>query len=1295
MQRLRRTVSVLIAVFTLFTTTPPGLFVRVASATTASFPITQSFTGSSASDWVLGGSATLTGDGSTDPSGSGWLRLTSNATYQAGYAYYDQPFSASLGVMIEFDYAAYDGTGADGASFFLFDGATTSFNVGAAGGGLGYAQKSSSVNGVSNGYVGIGLDEYGNFANPGDGRTDGPGSRPNYVGVRGAGNGTTGYAWVDGAASTLFTGNRSAGIHVRMYLTPDKKITVQIKTASQGYTTVINQAQLSGTPPATYKLGFAASTGGSTNYHEVRNLTVALPASLPVAITGTTNGHALVADETVSPGQAITYTATITNDGENPVTGATTTFTAGGLTGIAWTCSGSSGGVCGAASGTSLTPTADLPVGATVTYTVTAQVANPATGPVSFSASAQAAGYTNVSSASSATLRANLAPVAQNQSVTFLQNTAKTFTLQASDLDGDTLTATLVSGQGPAHGSVSFSGLSATFTPTANYVGTDSFRYTVSDGKGATSNAATVSLTTPTPDLSNLVPSGGTLWPAFSSGTTTYSVSVPFTTSSLTVTPTTVDPQATIQVAGNAVTSGAASSAIALAVGSTTISTVVTASDSSAAKTYAVTVHRASPSSNARLSQLALSQGTLNPVFSSGATSYTATVPGGVSAVAVTPTVEDTTATAKVNGVAVNSGSASGPIPLAVGSNSISVATTAQDGISTRAYSVVVTRLAPAASITSPAGGSHWAMGRPAISGTADALTAVNIKIDGNSAGTATPDSSGNWSFAPATALADGTHTVQATAVASDGAAGTPSQVQFVVDTTPPTIVAAPDRQPSASGWYNGPVTVSFTCADAIAGVATCPQPATLAADGADQSVSGTATDQAGNMATVAVRGINIDTTPPSGSIRIGDGSGVADQRIVILNLSATDSTSGVAAMRLSSDGTNWSAWEASAPERFYTLDHDGANTLRVQYQDKAGNLSAAASAQVTLDRAKPQGSARILRVSGDPSRPILHLAVSARLSLSGLPGSQPPQVRFAVGGGAWSDWQDVTAQMQVPLTAGDGLKTVAVQFGRRDHAVSDVQRLQLVLTYRGGIVDACYDFQFPPGSGPVGTYFYDPGLQRLVRLATVYDQRTGRGTAIARNPSMGFWLTIPEPPASFTDIGGSPVKDELLALAQMNIIHGYSDGTFRPHRSITRAEAATLIIPAIQVGDAGQTGFPDTEGHWADLIVKRAASAGVVNGYADGMFRPDHPVTRAEFVKMLALPFALPQRPAGSANLFTDLNGHWAQVVVENAAANIIPTDSDTFRPDDPITREEAVHMLFRAVNYLYSQLERDCGNH
>jgi hypothetical protein len=102
---------------------------------------------------------------------------------------------------------------------------------------------------------------------------------------------------------------------------------------------------------------------------------------------------------------------------------------------------------------------------------------------------------------------------------------------------------------------------------------------------------------------------------------------------------------------------------------------------------------------NANLSNLVLSSGTLDPGFSSATNAYTASVPSTTNTISVTPTVATPTSTVKVNGATVVSGSASAPIFLLPGNNLINVTVTAQDSVTTKTYTISVTRLSPSPEI--------------------------------------------------------------------------------------------------------------------------------------------------------------------------------------------------------------------------------------------------------------------------------------------------------------------------------------------------------------------------------------------------------------------------------------------------------------------------------------------------------------------------------------------------------------------------------------------------------------------
>ncbi|WP_018614670.1 cadherin-like beta sandwich domain-containing protein [Segetibacter koreensis] len=297
-------------------------------------------------------------------------------------------------------------------------------------------------------------------------------------------------------------------------------------------------------------------------------------------------------------------------------------------------------------------------------------------------------------------------------------------------------------------------------------VGSNTITTAVTAGDGTTTKTYTITVTraaSSNANLSNLSISSGTLTPVFASGTTSYTASVANSITSVSLTPTVADATATVTVNGVVVTSGNASGAIALNVGSNTITTAVTAGDGTTTKTYTITVIRAA-SSNANLSNLSISSGTLAPVFTSGTTSYTASVANSVTSLTITPTVSDATATVTVNGVAVTSGNASGAIALNVGSNTITTAVTAGDGTTTKTYTITVTRAASSNANLSNLSISSGTLTPIFASGTTSYTASVANSIT-------------SLTITPTVADATATVTVNETAVTSGSASSIPLSV--------------------------------------------------------------------------------------------------------------------------------------------------------------------------------------------------------------------------------------------------------------------------------------------------------------------------------------------------------------------------------------------------------------------------------------------------------------------------------------------------------------------------------------
>jgi len=153
---------------------------------------------------------------------------------------------------------------------------------------------------------------------------------------------------------------------------------------------------------------------------------------------------------------------------------------------------------------------------------------------------------------------------------------------------------------------------------------------------------------------------------------------------------------------------------------------------------------------------------------------------------------------------------------------------------------------------------------------------------------------------------------------------------------------------------------------------------------------------------------------------------------------------------------------------------------------------------------------------------------------------------------------------------------------------------------------------------------------------------------------------------------------------ARLGIAGGYADGAFRPEAGVTRAEFARMLASAFNLPPAAKAepGFPDARKHWAAEAISALAAKGIVSGYADGTFRPDRPITRAEIVTMLARLAAV--QNSGTAPAFADTGHHWAKAAIAAFTDSQIVNGrgGNRFDPDAAASRAEAVVMILRLLN-------------
>ncbi len=172
-----------------------------------------------------------------------------------------------------------------------------------------------------------------------------------------------------------------------------------------------------------------------------------------------------------------------------------------------------------------------------------------------------------------------------------------------------------------------------------------------------------------------------------------------------------------------------------------------------------------------------------------------------------------------------------------------------------------------------------------------------------------------------------------------------------------------------------------------------------------------------------------------------------------------------------------------------------------------------------------------------------------------------------------------------------------------------------------------------------------------------------------------GRWINGTIPPAFVTDDDEHPAY-----------IIGYPEGDVRPLRNINRQEIATVFYRLMnaQTRDSiftADNNFTDVEkDRWSNKAISTLANGGYLNGYEDGSFRPDAAITRAEFVT-IAVRFSPDVTPW--ENVFTDVEGHWAEESILKAIALgwITGYEDGSFRPDEYITRAEAMTIFNRVL--------------
>lgn len=168
-----------------------------------------------------------------------------------------------------------------------------------------------------------------------------------------------------------------------------------------------------------------------------------------------------------------------------------------------------------------------------------------------------------------------------------------------------------------------------------------------------------------------------------------------------------------------------------------------------------------------------------------------------------------------------------------------------------------------------------------------------------------------------------------------------------------------------------------------------------------------------------------------------------------------------------------------------------------------------------------------------------------------------------------------------------------------------------------------------------------------------------------------------------------APIPEMLNGEDHYAYLLGYEDGTVRPNGNISRAEVATVLFRLLKDDVRTQNltkdnAYSDVSGTaWYAAAVSTLSKMGVISGYPDGTFRPNAPITRAEFAAMIA---RFDETAKSADTPFTDISGHWAENAIGKAYGNgwVEGSSKTVFCPESNLTRAETATLLNRVLHRL-----------
>ena len=191
----------------------------------------------------------------------------------------------------------------------------------------------------------------------------------------------------------------------------------------------------------------------------------------------------------------------------------------------------------------------------------------------------------------------------------------------------------------------------------------------------------------------------------------------------------------------------------------------------------------------------------------------------------------------------------------------------------------------------------------------------------------------------------------------------------------------------------------------------------------------------------------------------------------------------------------------------------------------------------------------------------------------------------------------------------------------------------------------------------------------------------TSERQAVVERMDVGWVQYAPRTAPRFWDVSPSSVHAAAIdELAERGIAEGLGDGSFRPGHVVQRGQMATFIARSLGITGTDPPQFPDAHDSVHAAAIAAVSEAGIASGFADGTFRPSEAVTRGQMASFLARAANLSPATHGS---FSDVAGSVHADSIDAVAQVGITTGfaDGTFRPDDPVSREQMATFLIRLL--------------